>query len=118
MRRHTVGLVIAICLFAALLLTHAQDSKCDPQRSVCPQAGFVPNADTAVRIAEAVLGPIYGNEHIKHEKPFTARLDGNRWIVTGTLPTIKDPHRVVVGGTATVEIDKADGRIIAVYHLK
>jgi hypothetical protein len=110
--------VIAICLVAALPSLHAQDTGCDSQRSVCPEHGFVPDEKTAVRIAEAVLIPIYGEGHVKGEKPFTARLEGNRWIVNGTLPKPKYPHEIVMGGTAMAEIDKVGGRIIAIYHGK
>jgi hypothetical protein len=78
----------------------------------------VPDEKTAVRIGEAVLIPIYGQKHINSEKPFTARLEGNRWIVKGTLPQSKNANEVVVGGTAMAEIDKTDGRISAIYHLK
>ncbi len=78
----------------------------------------MPDEKTAVRIAEAVLIPIYGEGHIKGERPFTARLEGSRWIVKGTLPKSPNPHELVVGGTAMAEIGKVDGRIIAVYHLK
>jgi hypothetical protein len=78
----------------------------------------VPDERTAVRIGEAVLKPIYGEEHINSEKRLTARLEGNHWIVKGSLPKPRDPNEIVVGGTAMAEIDKTDGRIIAVYHLK
>jgi hypothetical protein len=117
-RKHGIGVLVATCLIAALPYVHAQDNQCDPQRSACPQAGFVPDEKTAVRIAEAVLMPIYGEGHIKSERPFTARLEGNRWIVKGTLPKPRNANEIIVGGTAMAEIDKMDGRIIAIYHLK
>ena len=96
----------------------ARDSECDAQRSVCPQGGFVPDERTAVRIGEAVLIQIYEQKHIASEEPFTASLKGNRWIVKGTLPKSNNPNEIVRGGTAVAEIDKTDGRIVAVYHLK
>jgi uncharacterized protein YecT (DUF1311 family) len=98
--------------------TPARNSECDAQQSVCPQSGFVPDERTAVRIGEAVLMPIYEQKHIAREEPFTATLKGNRWIVKGTLPKPKTPNEIVMGGTAVAEIDKMDGRIVAVYHLK
>jgi hypothetical protein len=50
-----------------------------------PAGGYVPDATTAVRIAEAVLMPIYGAKQIGYEKPFDATLDGDVWTVNGTL---------------------------------
>ena len=78
--------------------------------------GFVPNEKTAVRITEAVLGPIYGEEKINSEKPFSAKLNeqGDVWTVNGHLSDQYN-HR---GGVATVEIAKNDGRILQVWHGK
>jgi hypothetical protein len=41
--------------------------------SVRPQDGFVPNEQTAVKIGEAVLIPVYGEKQIDSERPFTAK---------------------------------------------
>ena len=75
-----------------------------------PKNGFVPYAQTAIRIAEAVWIPIYGQKHIEAEKPFTAELKGDAWIVRGYLPP------GMKGGTAIAEIAKLDGRILRVVH--
>jgi len=76
-----------------------------------PAKGFVPDETTAVRIAEAVLIPIYGEERIKAERPFKAGLKGGIWTVQGFL----DWHRYQ-GGTAIIKIAKSDGRILFVTH--
>ncbi|WP_210521509.1 YbbC/YhhH family protein [Hymenobacter terricola] len=77
-------------------------------------AGFVPNATVAKQIAEAVWVPIYGKEHIEEKKPFRAVLVNNEiWVVEGSLP-----KRYDVGGTAYIEINKRDGRILEVTHGK
>lgn len=78
--------------------------------AVIPQDGFVPDKSTAIKIAEAVWIPIYGQKQIESEKPFQARLSGEVWIVEGTLP------RGDEGGVALAEISKSDGRIIRVTH--
>ncbi|MGH9751568.1 MAG: NTF2 fold immunity protein [Blastocatellia bacterium] len=44
--------------------------------------GYVPDAATAIKIAEAVWTPIYGEETLKNEKPFTAHLVKGMWIVS------------------------------------
>ena len=79
-----------------------------------PAVGFVPTADVAKKIAEAVWAPIYGKEHIEEEKPFQAVLTNNEvWVVQGSLP-----KRFDMGGTAYIEINKRDGRILKVTHGK
>jgi NTF2 fold immunity protein len=82
-----------------------------------PAAGFVPNSETAVKIAEAVLAPIYGKEKIELQKPFTAKLKNDVWTVQGTLHCPNSAEHCV-GGVAVVEISKTDGRIIFMGHGK
>jgi hypothetical protein len=80
------------------------------EHSVVPKDGFVPNEQTAVAIAEAVLRPIYGEEHIARQRPFRASLSQDVWSVEGTLP------KGMLGGTAKVRLSKADGRVLQVTH--
>jgi hypothetical protein len=48
---------------------------------------FVPDKKTAIKIAEAIWLPIYG-EDIYSQKPFVAQLINDKyWEVTGTLHT-------------------------------
>ena len=82
-----------------------------------PKKGFVPNEVTAIRIAKAVLMPIYGEENIKRERPFNARLihgkggpSSDTWFVNGYLP----PH--MMGGVAEISISKDTGCILSVSH--
>lgn len=77
-----------------------------------PQGGYVPDAETAIRIAEAVSTPIYGQAQIQREKPFHAVLSKGVWTVTGTLPRGK------AGGVALAEISRKDGRVLRVIHGK
>lgn len=86
-----------------------------------PKEGYVPDSDTAVRIAEAVLIPIYGKRQIESERPFTAKLKDGMWTVSGTLhcPDGKGGTTTTcVGGVAVVEISKADARILSMVHYK
>lgn len=76
-----------------------------------PKYGYVADEETAVKIAEAILTPIYGKEAIEEEKPFTAKLKEGVWIVSGTLNADK-------GGVAEVEISKNNGVILRVSHGK
>ena len=79
-----------------------------------PKDGFVPNAETAVKIAEAVLTPVYGEKQVLSERPFTAILEGDSWTVQGTLQCAPN----CAGGTALVEISKSTGRILQMFHTK
>jgi len=51
-----------------------------------PPDGYVPNAETATRIAVAVWSPIHGAKKIQAEKPFKAHLENGIWTVEGSLP--------------------------------
>lgn len=82
------------------------------RHSVQPASGFVPDEITAIRVAEAILIPIYGQAKVESERPFTARISGSVWKVTGHLPSGVD------GGVAEAWIDKRDGRILRVTHGK
>lgn len=73
---------------------------------------YVPNEETAIKIAEAIWLPIFGNE-IYNKKPFIAKLNTktNIWVVHGTLKEEK-------GGVPFIEIQKSDCKILKVYHEK
>jgi hypothetical protein len=77
-----------------------------------PPEGYVPNAQTAVAIAEAVLVPVYGKEKIEQEKPLHAVLSHGVWTVTGTLA---EGWR---GGVAEVKISQRNGRILQLTHYR
>jgi hypothetical protein len=51
-----------------------------------PIAGCVPDADTAIRIAESVWIPLWGVEAVKAQKPFRADLTDEIWTVRGSPP--------------------------------
>ena len=80
--------------------------------SVKPAAGLVPDAGTAIAIAEAVSLPVYGKTQIDSEKPLRATLQKDVWLVTGTL------HGQTKGGVVEVEISREDGRILRLSHGK
>lgn len=76
-----------------------------------PKDGFVPDALTAKKIAEAVWLPIYGEKILK-KKPFIAKLKSGIWYVEGSLP----PN--LKGGVPYIEIREKDGKILKVIHGK
>jgi len=86
-----------------------------------PNGGFVPDSQTAVKIAEAVLIPVYGEKQIRSEEPFTAELKGVVWTVGGTLrcPDGKGGFTTDCdGGVAVVKLSKTDGRVLFMLHYK
>jgi NTF2 fold immunity protein len=95
----------AICfvLLASLLVAQTPKRK----KSYLPPEGMVPNSETATKIAEAVLTPIYGKDAVENEKPFRIELANGVWIVDGV--THAGP-----GGNLHIEISKKDGRIVRV----
>lgn len=98
-------MLLLICaLVAALAYADAHSYR--------PKNGFVPDEKTAVRIAEAVLTPIYGDEAVIAQRPFSAKLRGTTWVVTGSLPDNQ------VGGVAEVRISKRTGEILQVTHTR
>jgi len=70
-----------------------------------PTSGIVADADTAMRIAEAVWTPLYGTTAVAAQVPFNAELRFNVWIVTGSSP----PENALFAF-----ILQTDGRILSV----
>lgn len=104
-------LLVALALFAGLCSSQSMKEGDAPHGpGYQPRMGMVPNDDTAIRIAIAVLIPIYGADAIRNQQPFVATLKGDTWTVVGTLPKKR------VGGVAEIRIAKVDGRILYVMH--
>jgi len=83
-----------------------------------PKDGYVPNSATAVKVAEAVLTPVYGEQRVVSERPFNATLVNGVWKVTGTLHCPGTAGSGCNGGVAEVDISKADARIMSMNHGK
>ena len=71
------------CVIALLLMlpATAQQTAKMHENGYTASNGYVPDAATAVKIAGAVLVPVYGERQIVSERPFTATLKGNVWTV-------------------------------------
>jgi NTF2 fold immunity protein len=94
----------------------AQSPAVEAEHSYIPPNGFVPDRETAVRIAEAVLTPIYSAKTIRAELPLRASLASGIWTVVGTMRCARVSS--CPGGVAIVEISKKDARILRVSHGK
>ncbi|MFI5088345.1 MAG: NTF2 fold immunity protein, partial [Terriglobales bacterium] len=96
-------------LVAALATGHPQTQQ---RPSFKPKGGFVPDAETALGVAEAVLVPVYGEKEILANHPFKATLHGDMWTVEGNLDCGGPPGTTCPGGTAVVKISKTSGQIL------
>ena len=94
--------IIFIILTSTIMCVCAQS---DPAKN-----GYVPDKETAIKIAEAIWQPIYGDK-INNSRPFVAELKGKVWVVQGTLHSQK-------GGVPYIEIQKSDCKILKMYHGK
>lgn len=74
-----------------------------------PERGFVPDKQTAIAVAEAVLRPAYGLATVQSQRPFKARLVKDVWIVSGT------PKRNL-GGVVEVQIRRSNAAIVSMAH--
>ena len=97
-------------LLAQPALVERPDTPAVSERTYMPPAGYVPDAETAIKIAVAVWEPIYGRQQIRRNKPFRATLRGGVWMVRGSLPS------GAVGGVAEADISMRDGRVLRVIH--
>jgi hypothetical protein len=101
------------CLASEILRNHGFDGspirqEFEDKNSVKPKAGFVPDEETAIRIAEAVWIPIYGQKKIEEQKPFRAKLENDVWTVRGSLREGRE------GSVVIARISKAHGTIFKV----
>lgn len=108
MKRHARNSLMVVALLFMIGSSFAEP----PTHQFVPKDGFVPNAETAIRIAVAVWEPIYGADNIERQKPYRAQLVNGVWRVDGSLP----PN--TIGGTAHAEISQMDGRILSVLHTR
>lgn len=92
-------------------------SVAEVKHTYMPKEGYVPDASTAIAIAVAVWGPIYGKDHIAGERPYKATLAGGVWTVEGSLPRGLF-GRMMKGGVAVAEIRKRDACVLRVSHGK
>jgi hypothetical protein len=100
--------IIIISLF---LSTSCKTVLKEDNPSYFPKEGLVPNEEVAIKIAEAIWLPLYGDE-IYSQKPYSVILKNEIWYINGTL---QDGY---IGGVAYIEIQKTNGKILNVYHTK
>jgi len=102
------SVLIFILPFVYLACTTVRNMKSENNFS------YVPNEETAIKIAEAIWYPIYGSK-IENSKPYKAHIkdkDSLVWIVEGILP------KGMKGGVPYIEINRSDCKILTVSHGK
>ena len=76
-----------------------------------PPNGFVPDTKTALRVGEAILTAVYGEQEIAKQRPLkVALVDKEVWLVWGTL------DKRYLGGTGVVKISKRTGKVLFLAH--
>ena len=107
---HVALLVVALCALA-------QES---PQTSKVR----VPDAAAALKIAERILIKTYGKSQIDYERPLSARLVKDVWIINGTLCCPDESGRrtckpyACAGGVAVLKLRRQDGKVLSITHGK
>ena len=105
------------CLVCSILLVTtlrgAEHNAAKTTKGYVPPNGFVPTAETAIAVAEAVLQPVYGKDQIESERPFKAVLNGKVWVVSGSVPRHDPPPGAECpGGAAEIRISKQTGQVL------
>ena len=96
----------------------------DLEEPFAPDSGFVPDKETAVKIAKAIWYPIYGEEDKNRDfKNYAVALIGDTaWFVTREFNSFMKREGNVVtlslGGEPYILIRKKDAKILKVTHTK
>jgi hypothetical protein len=75
------------------------------------KGGLVPDKDTTIRIAEAILFPIYGEKDVREQRPYQIQLKGGKWIIDGAPPPAG-----AVGGSFHIVFLQHDARVLEIGH--
>ena len=107
---------IVLCFAVIIVIVIGVTLKADifnKSMEFIPDEGIVPNEETAIKIAEAIWLPIYG-DNIYTKQPFIAEYDekSRTWYVHGSL------SENTPGGVPEIKISKQDGKIIYINHGK
>ena len=99
-----------LCVTLGILFYSCSNKLKTDENNYKPSSGYVPDKETAIKIAEAVWLPVYGKK-IYESTPFVAELKNGIWIVKGTV-------HYSFGGAPYLEIRREDCKIIKMYHEK
>jgi len=120
MKKKVIFMIIILFLLLSLVIVFVIFRMTSSKNYILPvdqnsfvKNGAVPNEETAIKIAEAIWLPIYG-EKIYNRQPFKAEYIEKEdcWYVRGTLP------ENWTGGVPEIKINKSDCKIVYVFHGK
>ena len=83
-----------------------------PQKELLGGIVIIKNTRDLVNIAEPILFSIYGKKNIVGERPYYAKLIGDYWEMSGSLPTGS------LGGTFFIVINRKTCEIVRLSHGK
>ena len=83
-----------------------------PQKELLGGIVIIKDTHDLVTIAEPILFSIYGKSNILGERPYVAKLIGNFWQLSGSLPS------GYVGGTFYMVINRKTCEIVRLSHGK
>lgn len=79
-------------------------------------ANFVPDKETASKIAGIILKNIYGEDNINKQLPLQIHLnEKDVWIISGSKPK-PSKGKYFIGGVAMIAIQRSDCKILYVTH--
>jgi hypothetical protein len=76
---------------------------------------ILPDAKTAVDVAEPILFNLYGRKKILRERPYKVTLISKYWVVIGTFNSIIPDTK---GGTFGIVLNSYNGSVVGVAHWK
>jgi NTF2 fold immunity protein len=99
---------ICLLMIATLCLSSASLAQNVPKVFEC-NGGVVADKETAIRIAEAILSPVYGEKAIRGQQPYQVTLKDGKWTVDGTVAAD-------FGGRFHIVILQSDGRVLEIGY--
>lgn len=100
--------------------TQTQNAPVRPQPTKSDSGHRVDDSSAAIKLAERALVKVFGEKHIKSERPFRAWLADGVWHVRGTLYCKDKKGNVItnacVGGVAMADIRQSDGKVLQTGH--
>ena len=105
------ALLVVVIMAAGIHITNTAARAQDLKVGIVPRDGFVPDEKTAIKIAEAVIAPVFGEQTLEEKRPFTAKLVGSDWVVKSAVPKPPTGDTITRGGLLEVHINKSTGCI-------
>ena len=102
-----ISLFVMTFLWIGFVMAETKDDISDPR-------AFVPDAKTALRIAEAVWEARFGEYIVVKYRPYQVKLEEDVWIIYGT----SEDGSIRGGGVPTIKISRENGKIIEAYLSK